>query len=173
MKAMPVVAVLAILGFSPAASTGLHGVEAYEELKTITGQWQGVTAGGSILRIDYATSARGSVLIETWQPGSAGETLSVMHQDGNRVMATHYCGQGNQPRLVMKSSDGHRFVFEYQDASNLASPEASHLYRLEFAKQADGGLVRIETYRNGKKDETSQVQLTRIRTARTEGTHGP
>lgn len=164
---------LIALGAAPSAFADLLGAEAFEQMKVVVGQWQGVSEGGRSLRIDYATTARGSVLVETWQPGTKAETLSVMHQDGDQVMATHYCGQGNQPRLVMKSSDGKRFVFEYQDASNLGDPDASHLHRLEFASRADGSLDRIETYRSGAETETSRVHLTRLENVPAEEPNGP
>jgi hypothetical protein len=164
---------LILLGLVQTVSADPSSAQAFEHLKTIVGQWQGLTDSGRSLRIDYATSARGSALVETWQPGVSGETLTVVHLDGGRVMATHYCAQGNQPRLVMNTSDGKRFVFEYLDASNLADPDASHLHRLEFARQADGSLERIETYRSGAQSETSRARLTRLEPVDDKGAHGP
>ncbi|MEZ5461776.1 hypothetical protein [Dokdonella sp.] len=170
---MKAVLVVILLSLARAVSADSNSAQAFEQLKSIVGQWQGVTERGRSLRIDYATSARGSVLVETWQPGASGETISVVHLDGSRLMATHYCGQGNQPRLVMGSSDGKRFVFEYLDASNLADPDASHLHRLEFVRQPDGSLERIETYLSGAHSEISKVRLTRLERIGDEDIHGP
>ena len=131
-------------------------------LLAIGGHWQGTSDNGRIVRLKYAPTARGSVLVETWQEGTAGETMSVFHRDGNRIMATHYCGQGNQPRLVLEPGSDDDLVFDYLDATNLADADASHLVRLRFVIHDDGSLDRIETYRHAGTDESSRLHLRRV-----------
>lgn len=133
----------------------------FERLKTFAvGEWQGETANGATLRVDYKTISRGSALVEIWQPGTRAETMTVFHRDGERVLATHYCAQGNQPRLVLQQG-GTEFAFEYLDAANLQAG-ASHLHRLVLAPAADGGLQREETYRGAAGEETSRLRLRRV-----------
>lgn len=134
----------------------------FENLSSIGGEWQARTDSGHDLRISYAPTARGTVLVETWQAGTRGETMSMIHRDGDRVMATHYCGQGNQPRLILRKGDENDFVFEYLDASNLANADASHLVRLQFTINKDGTLDRIETYRGAGDEETTRLHLQRV-----------
>lgn len=132
----------------------------FERLKTLAvGDWQGEIAGGATLRVNYQTISRGSALVEIWQPGTRAETMTIFHRDGDRVLATHYCAQGNQPRLALRDGDG--FAFEYLDATNLKGG-ASHLHRLALAPAADGGLQREETYRGAAGEETSRVRLRRV-----------
>ena len=51
--------------------------------------------------------------------------------DNKRVMATHYCGAGNQPRMQASASpDGKTITFNFVDATNLASPDAGHMHRV-------------------------------------------
>ncbi len=77
-------------------------------------------------------------------------------------MATHYCAQGNQPRLVLTDGDTKDFVFEILDATNLTDPGSSHLVRLRFTINEDGSLERSETYRHSDAQETSRLHLHRI-----------
>lgn len=164
---------VALLGFSGAATALPDGAAALGHLKAMAGEWQGVDERGRKVRIDYSITARGSVLVETWQPDSAGETLTVMHQDGDTVMATHYCAQGNQPRLVLEKGNERQFDFRFRDATNLADADASHLVRLEYILQADGSLDRVEAYRLGGQVETSRLHLIRHDINAAEHADGP
>ena len=58
----------------------------------------------------------------------------MFHLDGpNRLMLTHYCGAGNQPRMTASASpDGKTVAFDFLDATNLATPDAGHMQRVVF-----------------------------------------
>lgn len=59
------------------------------------------------------------------------DMISMFHMDGSRLLLTHYCAVGNQPRMQASvSPDGKTFTFTYVDATNLASPEAGHMQRM-------------------------------------------
>jgi hypothetical protein len=163
-----VLAAISIARAEPPTSAGR-----FEALKAISGHWQGRNENGNAVRIDYAAIARGSVLIEKWQAGTPAETMSVFHRDGERIFATHYCGQGNQPRLLLQQGEGGRFVFRFLDATNLADMDASHLIELELAANADGSLDRIETYRAHGKDAVSRLHLRSVADANLLDSHGP
>ena len=131
----------------------------FERLKSLAvGEWRGEGANGTTLHVNYKTISRGSALVEIWQPGTRAETMTVFHRDGDRVLATHYCAQGNQPRLALR--EGGDFAFEYVDATNLQDG-TSHLHRLVLAPAADGGLQRDETYRDASGEDTSRLRLRR------------
>ena len=53
----------------------------------------------------------------------------MYHMDGDRLLLTHYCEAGNQPRLVASSiEDGARTVtFTFLDATNLPSRDHGHM----------------------------------------------
>lgn len=145
---------LSVQAAAPAAT------DRFERLKRLAvGEWQGETGNGATLHVNYRTISHGSVLVEIWQPGTRAETMTIFHRDGDRVLATHYCAQGNQPRLVLRDGDG--FAFEYVDATNLKDG-ASHLHRLVLAPVADGGLEREETYRGASGEEIGRLRLRRV-----------
>jgi hypothetical protein len=59
-----------------------------------------------------------------------GETMvSMFHLDGpNRLLMTHYCATGNQPRMTASASpDGKTITFNFLDVTNLATPDAGHM----------------------------------------------
>lgn len=131
----------------------------FDQLKSLAGRWE-ADRQGKTLRVDYRVISRDSVLMEAWQPGTRGETATVFHRDGERLLATHYCAQGNQPRLALTSHRDGSFVFDFVDATNLAAGQA-HLHHLELSPKPDGSLERVETYRENGKDDTSRVLLHR------------
>ncbi len=59
------------------------------------------------------------------------DMISMFNLDGDRLLMTHYCGAGNQPRMVASTSpDGKTLTFDFLDATNLASPDDGHMTRL-------------------------------------------
>jgi hypothetical protein len=57
--------------------------------------------------------------------------ISMFHMDGKRLLMTHYCAAGNQPRMQAQASpDGKTLTFEFVDATNLDSPDAGHMQRM-------------------------------------------
>ena len=58
--------------------------------------------------------------------------ISMIHMDGpNRLVMTHYCSAGNQPRMAANASpDGKTITFDFFDATNLATPDAGHMQRV-------------------------------------------
>jgi len=73
--------------------------------------------------------------------GKLGTVLGVnppsrfgeFHMDGDRLLLTHYCEAGNQPRMSATASpDGKTITFNFLDATNLISPDAGHMHRVVF-----------------------------------------
>jgi hypothetical protein len=164
---------LALAAVSAAHAESPTLTDRFDALKSISGHWQGHSDNGRAVNIEYAATARGSVLVEKWQAGTSAETMSVFHRDADRVIATHYCGQGNQPRLWLQPGDRTSFVFEFLDATNLPDESASHLVRLQLTTNADGSLERIETYRSHGKDEISRLHLQSVGEDHPTQSHGP
>jgi hypothetical protein len=138
------------------------GEDAFEKLKGLAGEWEAKTPKGSTLRLSYRLVSRESVLVETWAPGTKSETLTVYHLDGSALLATHYCAQGNQPRLKLKSASPAGLEFAYLDATNLASPAASHMHRLVLKLTDADHLTKEETYLEDGKEDTSALAFSRV-----------
>jgi hypothetical protein len=65
--------------------------------------------------------------------GKSEDMISMIHMDGDRVLLTHYCAAGNQPRMLASiSPDGKTLTFKFLDATNLASLDQGHMDHVVF-----------------------------------------
>ena len=103
----------------------------FEKMKTLAGSWKGKTSEGRPVEISYRVTSGGSALMSEIK--GKEDMITMFHLDGDRLMMTHYCGAGNQPRMKAETSpDGKTIPFEFLDATNLESPEAGHMHRAVF-----------------------------------------
>ena len=130
--------------------------EPFEAMKSLVGEWQREGDTGGAFRVKFSTTANGTVLVEEWEREGRSHSMTLYHQDGDAIMATHYCPQGNQPRLrsIPGEVDG-VITFFFHDITDLRSPESSHQRYLSFKQEADGRVVRREMYRAAGVDSTS------------------
>jgi len=72
--------------------------------------------------VTYRLTAGGSALIETMNPGTPQEMVSVYTVDDGEIIMTHYCMLGNQPRLRQtESDDPNQVVMQFDGATGLKS----------------------------------------------------
>ncbi|MEO5625415.1 MAG: hypothetical protein ABIQ70_05350 [Dokdonella sp.] len=127
------------------ASAGQPSAQAtFDQLKTLEGNWRS-TSGKTTA--NYQLIANGSSLVETWTMSPTRQSMTVYTMDGDRIIATHYCPQGNAPRLELArtDADGTHF-FEFLDGANLRKPGGSHEHAFSVRLDPKGTLVRNETY---------------------------
>lgn len=132
-------------GAPPAART-TSGPELLARLGSrLGGTWRAeLGPGRNVTETVRAISAE-SALVEIYTTSSGRETASVYHADHDALLLTHYCAQGNQPRLQLTSSTNDDYLFRFRDATNLL-PEQSCLVekRLHFSGDT---LEQTEIYR--------------------------
>jgi hypothetical protein len=134
----------------------------FEQLKSLAGDWLGHRPDGRPVGVRYRLSAAGSVLVETWDLGPGVEALTVYHMDGGALLVTHFCPQGNQPRLRMRPSvSAGRLDFAFQDAAGV---EPGHWVQQAFwiELHSDGTFSRGETYAHGDETETEAITYERL-----------
>lgn len=127
------VTALAVL-ISTAACAQSDAQKSFTQLKSLAGTWQGKNGQGMPLEVKFRDTADGSALMSEIQGHGPENMISMIHLDGpNRLMITHYCSAGNQPRMQGTASpDGKTFTFDFVDATNLATPDAGHMQRVVF-----------------------------------------
>lgn len=120
---------------------------AFDRLSTLVGRWRGEFPDGRRHVITYRLTAGGTVLTETWTLSATRESMTVYAVDGDRLLATHYCPQGNQPRLAFAGvgEDGH-YRFSFVDGTNLHRPGHDHLDRFGLSFDGPDRFVRAEHY---------------------------
>jgi hypothetical protein len=121
--------------------------DVFRQLGGLTGTWSGHSANGRAYTVSFRYTAADSVLVETWTLGSGRESMTLYALDGNRLLATHYCPQGNQPRLeyVGADKDG-RWQFHFVDGTNLHVKGRAHQEAFWIRVWKDGTFERGETY---------------------------
>jgi hypothetical protein len=160
-KAILLLALLA-LGAPSARAAVVSADTAFDRLKTLVGEWEAKLPSGSVLKVSFRLFSGDSTLVETYGVGSNRETLTLFHKDGARVIATHYCGQGNQPRLVLDAaSTESRLSFGFLDVTNLATPQSSHLTALRIELGDADHFEMSETYTRDGKDGTQTYSFLR------------
>jgi hypothetical protein len=101
----------------------------FEHLKSLNGTWEGKTSNGNSVKVSFRPTSGGSALMSEIM--GEEDMITMFHMDSDRVLMTHYCGAGNQPRMqASMSPDGKTITFRFVDATNLASPKAGHMDHL-------------------------------------------
>lgn len=127
MKSLALALVLAFTATLAVAQSDAQ--KSFDKLKTLTGTWEGKTPNGEPATVSFRETAGGSALVS--EIIGKEDMITMFHLDGNRLLMTHYCGAGNQPRMqAAMSPDGKTITFTFLDATNLASPTASHMDHL-------------------------------------------
>jgi hypothetical protein len=105
----------------------------FARLTALAGEWvaaedgeMGVKEGDLVAR--YAVTAGGSAVVETVFPGSPHEMVTVYHTDGPDLVLTHYCVEGNQPRMRAKNGRDGRFEFAYDGGTNIDAGHDRHMH---------------------------------------------
>jgi hypothetical protein len=160
-----VLAASAVLYGADAVSRPSGSVEAFSRLKSLVGEWEADTRMGKAY-LTYELIAGGTALVERERGDKMPEMLTVYHIDGTRLILTHYCAAGNQPRMQAQPYDpaGNEVRFRFVDATNLASPAAGHMHNATI-RFIDAGHIESEWqfYENGKPKLTEKAEYTRIR----------
>jgi len=140
--------------------------DAFDELSALAGTWEPADKPDSPLRVEFELIAGGSVLVENWR-SPTHRSMTVYHRDGDGVLATHYCPQGNQPRLALVSSKDGAHRFEFRDGSNVGQAGGHPEHVLVLQREGEH-LVRGEAYaENAKPFDAAAATLERTRFRRT------
>ena len=161
---MPVARAAALLCLLAGPALGADPAP-WARLKNLVGTWRRSDAPASNpFRIRYRLISADTALVEEFGDPARQPTQTVFHLDGDRLLATHYCAQGNQPRLRLRpGSSTEALVFEFLDATNLHSAADSHLVRLTLRWRDADHLVREEVYAANGKTDAATLVLERIR----------
>jgi hypothetical protein len=122
--------IVAVFALEAAASAQTNAQKAFDAIKNMPGTWEGKTADGHDVRVDFKVTAGGSAVMS--EIFGHEDMITMFHLDGpNRLLMTHYCAVGNQPRMQASvSPDGKKITFTFIDATNLSAPDAAHMQRM-------------------------------------------
>jgi hypothetical protein len=122
---------------SPPASSGTPSGAALERLKALAGDWVAAEDGEMAKKGDlvarYAVTAGGTAVVETVLPGASHEMVTLYHADGPDLVLTHYCVEGNQPRMRAKDVQGSRLDFTFDGGTNIDPARDRHMHSASLA----------------------------------------
>jgi hypothetical protein len=103
--------------------------KSFAQLKNLIGTWEGRASDGAPVTVIFRETAGGSAILS--EITGHEDMITMFHLDGLRLLMTHYCGAGNQPRMVGQlSPDGKATHFYFLDATNLLPSQPGHMERL-------------------------------------------
>lgn len=145
-----------------------QAAKAFEQLKALAGKWSGTSQMGpdrAPAEVTYEVVSANSTVMERLFPGTPHEMISMYHLDGGRLLMTHYCAQGNQPRMRLNglSADPHATAsFTFTDATNWKGPGEliMHDLRLTFLSK-DHIIADWVAFKDGKADHSASFDFTR------------
>ena len=117
-----------ILLFTSAVFAQSDAQKSFDQLKSLAGSWEGKSSEGEPVEVSYRMTAGGSALMSEIA-GHGEDMISMINFDGpNRLLLTHYCAVGNQPRMQASASpDGKTITFNFVDATNLDGQQSGHM----------------------------------------------
>ena len=117
---------------APAAAGAKVSSQAFERFKALAGEWVAAEDGEMTRKGDlvarYAVTAGGSAVVETVFPGSPYEMVTVYHAEGPDLVLTHYCVEGNQPRMRARGASGSRFDFQFDGGAGIDPSRDRHMH---------------------------------------------
>lgn len=139
MKSTRMVTILLALAVVAGAQQANHqglAERQFDLLKTLAGDWNAtVVENGKELTapLTFRVASGGSTLMSDLAAGMPHEMITMIHRDGEELLATHYCLTGNQPRMrAVAGSQPAVVAFEFKDATNLANQAAPHMVGVKF-----------------------------------------
>jgi len=87
---------------SPAVDQDSGPAAAFARLKALAGRWEGQSQHGKAT-LEYELTGGDTALVERETSEHMQPMMTVYHLDGDRLVLTHYCMAGNQPRMAAKS----------------------------------------------------------------------
>lgn len=135
----------------------------FERMKSLVGEWTGKSRDGKPVTVSYALVSDGSALLEKIGMAHESDMVTVYHPDGDSLMMTHYCAAHNQPRMRAGkvSPESRNIVFDFVDATNLASPAAGHMHRLVLTFEDRDRIVHEWTWKEKDKEKIEVFTLER------------
>jgi len=148
--------------------------QAFETLKSLAGTWRGTATMGTqqhSVDLSYEVVSAGSAVMERLFLGTPHEMVTMYHQDGDRLLLTHYCSAGNQPRMELVGwNAGPETImsFAFTDATNWSSEDELIMHDARIVKvNADHITANWTAWMKGKPDHTANFDFRRVSATKT------
>jgi hypothetical protein len=107
--------------------------KAFDLLKGMEGNWSGQNQQGQTVEVSFRPISGGTAVMSEIHGHGPENMVTMFHMDGDRLLMTHYCGAGNQPRMKVTSADSKSVSFEFFDGTNIG-PNDGHMQHVTFTE---------------------------------------
>jgi len=158
-----VVLFLALISLATAGWAASKCQPEFDKIKSLAGNWEGKSAGGNPVHINYKLVSGGTAVMESILESGDAQMVTLYYLDGDHLMMTHYCMANNQPRMKADASTSSptAIKFSFVDATNLSSPDAGHMYAHSIEWKDSNHVTQHWTWREGGKDKVETFELQR------------
>jgi len=134
MKSIRIAVPLVVLLAATLVAAQSAAQRQFEQLKSLSGTWEGKTPQGEMTQVSYKVTGNGSAVMNEIG-GHHDDMITMFHMDGpDKLLVTHYCTAGNQPRMkAAASADVKTITFDFLDATNLDPKQPGHMHHLVIA----------------------------------------
>jgi hypothetical protein len=143
---------------TPARST-----PAFDQLKSLAGEWEGTNTHGSKVNLTYQVVANGSVLMERLHSADEAEMITMYSLDGDHIVVTHYCSAGNQPTMQTPTAAAAtgKYDFSFVRVSGTKTPNEGHMVSLSVSLTDKDHLTQVWTFDDHGKSMVDTFTYTR------------
>ena len=135
--------------------------QSFESIKALEGTWEGENYAGTPVTLTYEVISGGSAVLERLEPKGEPSMITMYHMNDGKLMMTHYCSAGNQPRMVAKKTGDKKVEFSFVDGTNLSADAIGHMRGLSIYLKSKDELEQVWTFRQDGKDMPGTFKLTR------------
>ncbi len=142
------------------------GSAEFEKIKSLAGTWEGdnVMSPDGKMKVIYEVTSNGSAVLERLGPGTPSEMVSVYHDENGKLVMTHYCAIGNQPKLKLAASSADKITMVFAKGNLINPKKENHMHSLEITfLGADQMKQEWTGYMNGKLLPPTVFTLTRVK----------
>jgi hypothetical protein len=136
---------------------------AFDQIKSLVGQWEGSTPDGKKGQASYELISNGSVVMERLSSPNEPEMITMYSLEGDRILVTHYCSAGNQPTMQTAPSPAAngKLDFTFVRLTGAKSPDEGHMVSLSVSMPDKNHLVETWTFDDHGKLMTENLNFTR------------
>lgn len=159
-------AALAIAGPNDKKAAASMERSGFNKFKALAGEWLDADAKGEDAKkvaVRYRVMSAGSIVVEEIFPASEHDMLTVYHMDGDKLVMTHYCAMGNQPRMqAAPMSESNRIKFDFTGGCNIRPDKDAHMHSAVFTfTDADHLQAEWTSWKDGKPQEPHTFHFVR------------
>lgn len=125
--------ILAVSFAATAVQAESDAHKSFQQLASLEGNWVGKNSQGQPIEVSFRMTAGGSALMSEIHGHGEDNMITMFHMDGDRLLMTHYCSMGNQPRMKLVGTDAKSVSFEFIDGTNIERG-AGHMQHVTFTQ---------------------------------------